>query len=319
MRTSTSLAGTALVLCVVTPAWAEPHEEARRAFQSGLELFAAGHFAQARASFEEAHRILPNPRVLANIAACFAQEGRAPEAVRTYRRFLREARDAPDRSRRDAQRAIAALAQDVGDVVLIVEPNGATVLIDGEEVGTAPLPGPTAAEPGTRTVEVRAAGHSPFSRSVTVPAGGEVNVSILLHALQQEDPQDADAAPPRPPEQRPASPPAPAASAPSNRATLLWVGIGVTTALALGAAVTGSLALAGESEYEDADTSIARRQALWDSTGTLVTVTDVLVVGAVVLGVATAAVFVLGPDGHEEEQRIACAAGPGGAWCGGSF
>lgn len=76
--------------------------------RSGTEHFQAGDFPTARAEFQAAYDIHPEPTLLFNIASTHRREGNARAAVDSYRRFLAEApTDHPNRQL--AQNTIAEL------------------------------------------------------------------------------------------------------------------------------------------------------------------------------------------------------------------
>ena len=78
LRTPWKAAGwlTLLALALVSPsAHADPKDEARRAFNGGLELIAAGDYEGGIASFEQAYALVPHPVVLYNIARAYADAG----------------------------------------------------------------------------------------------------------------------------------------------------------------------------------------------------------------------------------------------------
>lgn len=287
---------------------ADPQSEARAHFRVGRRLFDRGDAPGARAAFEEAYRVLPNPRVLANIAACFAAEGKTVESVRTYRRFLREAGDdVPAAAKTAAQAELERLHGAVGHLVLVVEPAGASISVDGESIGTAPFSDPFAVAPGAHVVDVTAEGLEPLSRTVGVSAGQEVRVSLSPRA-----PEDAtDPLPPPTPE--PAPSPVAREAVSTGPGTLVWVGLGVTAALAIGGTITGVSTLQMKSEYEDAATSQARREQLADSTPMLATVTDVLLDTALLAGLATLGywIFIDGPKERADADARAPRVGIG--------
>ena len=88
------------------------------------------------------------------------------------------------------------------------------------------------------------------------------------------------------------------------RHALLWAGAGLTAALAVGAVVTGISTLRGQSEFEDAGTSRARRRELYDRTRGLALVTDILIDTAAITGLATLGLYLFGaPDAPAERVR----------------
>ncbi|MBI2894895.1 MAG: PEGA domain-containing protein [Deltaproteobacteria bacterium] len=291
---------------------ADARSDALERFREGSRLFAAHDYAGARAAFEEAHRILPNARVLGNIATCLAAEGRPADAVTAFRRFLHDGgSEVPAAARREAERQIRSLGASVGDLLLAVDPAGAEVLIDGNPAGTIPVPWPIAVQPGSRLIEIRAPGYLPISRTVEVVAGREHSLSAVLQPVPAEPAPPPSAPLPGPAvETAEVSPPAPTTSPPSRvpppraplgRGPLLWTGVAATGALAVAAAVTGLLALARLDEYEAEGTSVERRRELFDSTSTLTDVTDVLVWSAIACAAATTALYLLAGPRTESE------------------
>ena len=92
----------ALVLLVASPAAADESPQPSE-FDSlvakGGELFQAGKYAEARAAWEKAYAIDPNPRLLFNIGSTYRREGDLDQALRHYRRYLELApADAPYRA-----------------------------------------------------------------------------------------------------------------------------------------------------------------------------------------------------------------------------
>jgi hypothetical protein len=106
----------ALVLASVPrPASAEPSrsvERYRGIVASGTAAFAAGRFGAARAAFEAAYAIHPDPVLVFNIASCWRRAGDAEQALAEYHRFLTLA--PPHDARRPlATVTIASLEQDL--------------------------------------------------------------------------------------------------------------------------------------------------------------------------------------------------------------
>ena len=82
----------------------------RNVVESGAAAFAAGRFDDARAAFEAAFAIHPDPVLVFNIASCWRRAGNAAQALAEYHRFLSIA-PASDPRRSLATRTIESLEQ----------------------------------------------------------------------------------------------------------------------------------------------------------------------------------------------------------------
>jgi tetratricopeptide (TPR) repeat protein len=90
----------ALALAVVTTAAhaeEDPIERAKVLFEQGGEAYRAGQFAKAIELLEEAHRLSNEPVLLFNLAKAHEGKGDLIAAVDAYERYLRDAKDIPDR------------------------------------------------------------------------------------------------------------------------------------------------------------------------------------------------------------------------------
>jgi tetratricopeptide (TPR) repeat protein len=88
-------------------AHAEDKAKAREAFRVGTQHFKLGEYAQALDSFKEAYRNFESPIFLFNIAQCERQLNHKQEAIRFYRQYLADAKDATNRD--EVQQIIAKL------------------------------------------------------------------------------------------------------------------------------------------------------------------------------------------------------------------
>jgi tetratricopeptide (TPR) repeat protein len=78
-------------------AHAEDKGKAREAFRVGTQHFKLGEYDQALDSFKEAYRNFESPIFLFNIAQCERQLNHKAEAIRFYRQYLADAKDAANR------------------------------------------------------------------------------------------------------------------------------------------------------------------------------------------------------------------------------
>lgn len=78
--------------------------------EKGGELFRAEKWAEARAKWEEAYQLNPNPTLLFNIASTYRREGDNPKALEFYKKYL-EVAPADARFRPVAAEAIVSVQQ----------------------------------------------------------------------------------------------------------------------------------------------------------------------------------------------------------------
>ena len=178
------LAAFALLLgsLITSPSLAQDRDAARTAFQSGVESYSAQRYAEALESFQAAYRIAPHPSVRVNMANCYEGLGRPVEALNHFERFLIEAENPAPAQDREVRAAIARLQQLVGEVFFDVEPDGATVTIDGETTLTAPILDGVKLSAGTHTIRATRPGHIPYEERIEIEGGARRELPIYLEA-----------------------------------------------------------------------------------------------------------------------------------------
>lgn len=160
-----------------------------------MKFFDQKRYEEARGAFLQAYALKKHPALLLNLAQSEIRSGHPAEAARHFSAYLREAPNASQLERSEAEKGLrearAKLAR-----VQVSAPVGAEIFIDGESVGQAPIADPIDVLPGTHTVEARQGGKT-----------ASTSVSVMLSRLAAAT-LSFDAAPPPP-----APPPAPAAPA----------------------------------------------------------------------------------------------------------
>ncbi|MBI4956040.1 MAG: PEGA domain-containing protein [Myxococcales bacterium] len=168
-----------------TPVREELPHEARRAWDSGIELFDAGDTEGALIEFGRAHELSRNPRVLFNVGVCLKKLGRYARAAATWRRELAEAGDAlADEDRRKIEASIAAVQEFVSRLRVRANEPGAVLGIDDETVGTTPFADPLPIDVGAHRLVLRKDGFVDQSVEVTVSRGVLAEVSLELVPLR---------------------------------------------------------------------------------------------------------------------------------------
>jgi hypothetical protein len=319
-----------LVACLLSPTLA--HAEGAGAdalIERGIQLRQQGHDDQALAEFQRAYALTPTPRAL-------AQMGLAEQALGQWvpaEQHVREALGARGDSWVDSHRsvldgALATIAKHIGLLEIRGGMAGAEVRLDGVRIGALPIADARRVEVGTRTLEVRAPGYYPVSRTVIVTAGATSRETVDLVPESQPPPGAVvGPAPPRgdgpmPDGKRPPAETATESSGSTQR-TVGWVALGIAGAFA----ATGVVALVARSQqvsdYNSDPTcpgmasamqppSCADRQS---SASTWGTVALVGFVGAGVLAVTSVTLIATAPR-RAAVGAVACRAGLGSLACG---
>lgn len=175
-----------------------------------------------------------------------------------------------------AQAKLDELSMKVGVVTLTIEPAGTQISIDGNLVGEAPMTTPLTLMPGTHTVSMTAVGYQPKDVELKIEAGSESERKITLDPVPIVVKKEPVYEPP------PEKPPVPPSKLP------LYIGGGATVALALGATVTGILAIREHSTFTSPDSTSPERKDAQVAGRNLSHAADICLGGAVVAGAFTA-------------------------------
>ncbi len=156
--------------------------DAKVLMASGLKLFAAKDYLGALAVFQNAYARFPSAKILLNVATTFKALGRDAEAANAYQEYL-DAVEVDSARKTEVAKVLAGLDASLGVVAVAVTPTDAEVQInDGEwkrqRHDVRILPGPA-------HIRARLEHHSPAERTVTVAAGGKVELSLALVPIPQ--------------------------------------------------------------------------------------------------------------------------------------
>ncbi|MAQ13410.1 MAG: hypothetical protein CMN30_01220 [Sandaracinus sp.] len=307
----------------------EDRDRARAAFQRGVSAYEAEHWEEALQAFQEAYRIAPHPSVRVNMANAYLNLGRPVQALDHFERFLLEMGDDGDPAqKREVRRQITELRSQIGEVFVRVQPEGATVTIDGHTTRRAPILDALELAAGTHHVEVAMEGYRSQEQEFQVSGGERHEVRIELEQgadapVVADGPTELDASD----DVFDASPEEEADDESGGIPGAVWVAGGATVALAIGAAVVGGLALGANGDFDDAvarsnDPTLPpaeRNQAVTDGLDAadradrLAITADILGIAAIAGAGATVLVYFLTRDEPDESVAVAPAAGPDGA------
>ncbi len=155
---------------------------ARNLLVEGSDLLKSGEYSQALAKFQAAFDMVPSPKIHYNFGLAYQGLGRPAEALGAFQKFVTEAQDVPAANVTKAKQFMADLRTKVAWLDVTGDVRGAEISVDGRALGTGPLAGETAIDPGVHQVTVEAPGKPPFLQKISPTAGEKVRVVARLAA-----------------------------------------------------------------------------------------------------------------------------------------
>ncbi len=220
--------------------------QAKEAYTAAMQLFKQGDFPGAEAQYGQAYDLSKDPRLVFDLAVCEKELHHYARMGALLQRYKDEAGanlSAEDRT--TVETALAALPKYIGSVTVRVDTPGAAVFVDGESVGTTPLPGAVPLDPGKHTFSLRKDGYASVERPISVSAGASTTLEIDLL-------QETNAPTPVTTTESRASPGVPPEQPPGTRWTpLVYGGLGVAAVGVVVGSITGVMALTRLSSVKD--------------------------------------------------------------------
>lgn len=164
--------------------------------ERGLQLREQGRDAEALQLFEEAYRLSPSPRALAQIGLVQQALGEWVEAERRLTEALSQPSDPwIRRHRQSLTDALGVVRRRLGRLQVLGEPQGAEVRFGGQVVGTLPMREAVSVVAQRAPLVVSAPGHIEVMRTIEVRVGSSVLERVSLDAASTSsgsaDPFDA--------------------------------------------------------------------------------------------------------------------------------
>jgi hypothetical protein len=196
--------------------------------------------------FEGAYRLEPSWIALSGMATCHELSGEVDVAYRLYQRILHDYGAAlPERRRQRVEARLAELEPQLGTLTVHLDPPGATLRVDGEEVTS-----PVRLRPGAHVVVASAPGRRDASVTVTAAPGVASDATLTL------PPPPIVPAAPSPPATRPPPPPPPPPAAP-RPAHSPWIWRSVALSGAALAASGATLLVLSQRDFDAFDDAVA--------------------------------------------------------------
>lgn len=259
-----------LVFGALTASSVQAQEEderaaARAAFERGVNAYGEERWEEALSAFQEAYRVAPHPSVRVNMANCYVHLARPVEALGHFERFLVEIGDEGDPAqKREVRRQIEELRGQIGETFLRIEPEGATVTIDGHTTRRAPILDALKLSAGTHHIEVSMDGYATVERDFEVEGGERHELRVELEEgaapalptegadelgsdVEGDEPTDEEEFEEDLVEEEPEE------SGPGMTIPMTaWIGAGATAGLVVGAVVLAGFAKKNENDFNDA-------------------------------------------------------------------
>jgi hypothetical protein len=202
----------------------DPAARAARAehlFQQGTEAFEAGRFEEAYRLHADAWQAHASFKTAVGLGQVELHLGRHRDAAEHLAYAIRRFPPGMDPEiRGNIEAGFAAAREHVATLRVRSNVEGARILLDGKDVGTAPLEGPMFVEPGRHVLEAVQAGYSSASMEVDAIIRATREVALTLS-----------------PDEKPSAAPVDATTADVAPATLVLIGGGALTAAAIATAL----------------------------------------------------------------------------------
>jgi len=153
------------------------------ATRAGNRLLDAGKPEEALAKFREAHRLVGGDKLRFNLGqALRAIPGREVEAFTEFDTFLARVPSPPANLVEEAASERRAMGATLG-FITVDAPAEATVIVDGQSAGKAPLPQAIVVRPGAHRLRIEKQGFRAVADDVTVGAGERVPRAFTLDPI----------------------------------------------------------------------------------------------------------------------------------------
>lgn len=271
-------------------------------FQRGVAFYKEGNFAAALVEFKRANQLAPNYRLLFNIGQSYFELHDYVSALRSFEDYLEAGgADVRPARRAEVEEDLRTLRGRVASLTVRSNLSGSELLIDDVPSGVLPLSGPVLISAGRHLLAVRKNGAVLTSRVVEV-SGADSVVAELSAAVSEPAPLAPSSSPSL--VATPASGATAVASAPPRgMSTAFWVSLTCASALAVGTATTGVLALGARDELDRRLTTYPGSATDIDSSRAkvkqLALITDILGGVAVAAAAATIVFALWNPSGEK--------------------
>lgn len=183
----------------------QPELEAKALFKEANQLAEEGNYAGAAELFRTAYARFPSSKILWNLATVLERMDRKAEAADTYAQYILN-KDSDVKKRTEAAQRLVALEAQVGKLQILVPEPGASVVLDGRQIGQG-TSFTVRVDPGGHTVVAERVGAPAAAATIDVPVGTERAITLRPGAIVGQPERPAESVPAPAAVARPAPPP----------------------------------------------------------------------------------------------------------------
>lgn len=155
-------------------------EKARELYGIGNARFDAGDFQGAAQAYKQAYELVQYPIILFNLGLSYEGLGKPVEAVKTFEQVLAAPGKLKPTRVEQAKEALAKQRLLIAELQVTCNVEGATIKIDGEEVGAVPLAEPVPVASGRIILMATKNGYQAGYQTVNASGGAKLPVVIQL-------------------------------------------------------------------------------------------------------------------------------------------
>ena len=166
----------------------QAEQQAAAHFEKGVELYNEGSLDAALVEFERAYELVPNYRLLYNLAQIQAERHQYIAAIELFQEYLKAGGNQIAPARREQAKAdIAQLEERIAYLQVESNVEGADLFVDDVPAGTLPLAKNVPVNPGVCEVRLEKAGYAPATRRIKVAGGEQQSIEVPMTPLRVVD------------------------------------------------------------------------------------------------------------------------------------
>lgn len=282
-------------------------DAARKHFSAGVALLKdpdGARYEEAYREFKVAYEASPSWKILGNLGISAMKLERDGEAIEAFSRYLAEGKNELDPAERaDIERDLGTLRASAVSLTLTITPGDASITDERTPVQGSPVRNRYQSQGGSLKLQIR-----PGHHVITATAEGKSPLTLEFDAepgtSRQHTFDFAVAAPSKAAVAAPLPAPRPEGDAPATTAGRsrpipagVWAGVAATGVFAVGASVSGVMALGKNSDYQKANgQDRARAESLQSETKTWNLISDAMIAAAVISAGVTTVLYLKRPE-----------------------